>query len=154
MAVDLPNAYTLLTLAGIGEAPYAMRGLDMQFEPIEQSGQLLRNINGGFVNLADPMFRKYRITINCTDQRAPPFGGLWAGQKVLLGSAIELGQVSLSSDRAAVSGSTNTEDGVTYFRPQLKCRVMSFDWGGNEYSLELAWSLVLEETTDADFAGS
>jgi hypothetical protein len=96
-------------------------------------------------DIGDPDFDFYRITISCTDQRAPPFGGLRRGQIVTLGSAIELGQVSLTSDRAAVSGSTETEDGVTYFRPQLLCVVMDFSWGGNEYSREMPWTIVLEE---------
>lgn len=144
MAVDLPNAYTTLTLAGIGEAPYAMRGLDMQFEPLQQAGVIVRNINFGVFDIGEPELDLYRVTISCTDQRAPPFGGLRRGQVVTLSSAIEMGQVSLSSSRPAAGG-TETEDGVTYFRPQLLCVVMDFSWGGNEYSRSMPWSLTLEE---------
>jgi hypothetical protein len=63
-----------------------------------------------------------------------------------------MGQVELSTDRTLID--TNSEDGVTYGYPRLICRVMSFDWGGNEYSKVggFPWTLVLEETTAADFA--
>ena len=149
MPVDLPNAYTLLTLTGIGVAPYATRGLRMSLEPLSQAGNFVRNINGGFVDLTDPIFKLYRVTISCTDQRAPPFGGLWPGQLVTLESPVEMGQITLSSDRTAVSGSSNTEDGVSYFRPQLNCIVLSFDQEAEEYSSQYSWRLVLEELPPA-----
>jgi hypothetical protein len=149
VSVDLPNAYTLLTLTGIGVAPYATRGLRMNLEPIPQAANLHRNVNGGFVDLGDPLFRLYRVTIECTDQRAPPFGGLWPGQAVTLECPMEMGQMTLTSDRTAVSGSTNTEEGVTYFRPSLSCVVVSFSQGGAEYTPEVSWSLVLEEVAPA-----
>lgn len=146
MAVDLANAYTLLTLGGIGESPYAMRGLDVKFDVIEQAKQIAYNINFGVIDFTDPASFLYRITIGCTDRRAPPFGGLKPGtMPVILSSPIEVGQVTLSSDRPAVSGSTNSEDGVTFFRPQLTTFVVDFNWGGNEYSGWYTWSLVLQE---------
>jgi hypothetical protein len=139
------NAWTLLTLTGVGVAPYATRGLTMSIAHLPQAAQLVRNVNGGFVDLSDPMFRLYRVTLSCTDQRAPPFGGLWPGQLVTLESPVELGQITLASDRTAVAGSTNTEEGVTYFRPQLSCIVMSFDQDSDEYASTHSWTLVLEE---------
>lgn len=150
MSIDLANAYTRLTLTGIGEAPYAMRGLKMDFQPIAQAKNIFRNVNGGFVDLTDPIFRLYKISISCTDQRAPPFGGLWPGQLVTLESAIEMGEVTLTSDRAPVTGSENTEQGVTYFRPHLGCIVLDFAWGGNEYGLDYTWKLDLEEVADVN----
>jgi hypothetical protein len=149
MPVDLPNAYTLLTLTGIGVAPYATRGLRMTLEPLSQAGNFVRNINGGFVDLTDPIFKLYRVTISCTDQRAPPFGGLWPGQLVTLQSPVELGQMTLTSDRTAVSGSTNVEESVTYFRPQLSCIVLSFSQDAEEYASAYSWQLVLEELPSA-----
>lgn len=143
MSVDLDNAYTLMTWAGIGEAPYAMRGLKVQIDPLPQAGQIVRNCNGGPLDLTDPLFRKYRVTIRCTDQRAPPFGGLWPGQLVTLTSPIEMGQVSLSTDRS-VTGS-NSEDGVTYFRPVLDCFVVAFTQTGDEYGAQHDWTLIVEE---------
>ena len=121
----------------------------MTLEPLSQAGNFVRNINGGFVDLSDPIFRLYRVTISCTDQRAPPFGGLWPGQLVTLESPVEIGEITLTSDRTHVSGSDTTEDGVDYFRPQLSCMVLSFSQDAEEYASQYSWQLVLEELPPA-----
>lgn len=145
MTVDIANAYTLLTLTGIGVSPYATRGLDMEIQPLEQAGQIFRNVNGGMVDLTDPIFKLYRVTISCTDRRAPPFGGLWPGQLVTLESPIEMANATLTSDRPIVSGSDNVEQGIGFFRPVLYCFVTAFTQSANEYSSEVSWTLELEE---------
>lgn len=101
------------------------------------------------VDLSETQFRLYQITIECTDQRAPPFGGLWPGQLVTCECVAEMGSITLSSDRTAVGGSSYTEDGVTYFRPSLPCIVKSFEWSDDEYAEAISWSLVLEELPPA-----
>jgi hypothetical protein len=143
MAVDLDNAYTNLTLTGLGVAPYATRGLTMDLAPLSQAGQIVRNCNGGIMDLSDPLFRKYRVTISCQDQRAPPFGGLWPGQLVTLESPIEMGNGELSSDRSGTS--VDTDGGIAYFRPTLDCVVLDFSQSGQEYAVSVSWTLVLEE---------
>lgn len=146
----VPNAYTLLKLTGIGEAPYAMRGLNVTLEPIPQASQIVRNINMGFLDIGDPRAKLYRVTVTCNDQRAPPFGGLWPGQAVTIESPSELGEVTLSSDRNAVDGSDSTEEGVTYFRPSLRCVVLSWRQGHAEYAGQYDWEFVAEEVPDDD----
>lgn len=145
MAVDLVNAFTVLSLNGIGVAPYSARGLKQAITHIDQAAQLRRSITGKMVNLTETQFRLYKITISCTDMRAPPFGGLWPGQEVTCECVAEMGNMELSSDRAAVAGSSYSEDGVSYFRPSLPCIVTNFQWEDSEYEEAVNWTLELEE---------
>lgn len=145
MGVDLPNAFTVLGLSGIGVAPYSARGLSQSIKPIEQTSQLVRTITGELLDLSEEQMRKYAITLTCTDMRAPAFGGLWPGMAVTVDCVAEMGNGDLSSDRPAVGGSSYSEDGINYFRPQIACRVVSFEWNDDEYGEAIGWTLELVE---------
>lgn len=145
MSGATPNAFTVLSLSSIGVAPYATRGATMTMAHIAQAGPIVRNVNGGLIDLSDPNFRKYRGTITCADQKAPAFGGLWPGQLVTVDCIAELGEGELNSDRTAVTGSEYTEEGITYFRPSLNMMVMSFEWETDEYGARVGWTMQVEE---------
>jgi hypothetical protein len=69
---------TLLGLSGDGFdlSDYSLRGLTATLEPIAQTAQIVRDVNGNLLNLRDPIFDKYRVTISCTDQESPGFAGI------------------------------------------------------------------------------
>ena len=72
---------TLLELSGIDLGDYAVRGLQLEIAPIEP-GDLERDINGGLHDLTLTAFRKYQLTITCTDQEAPELTDVWRGKPV------------------------------------------------------------------------
>lgn len=143
--LSVDNAYTLLTLTGIGVAPYSARGLSQTLTPISQSSQLVRTINGELISIAAPQFRKYRSSISCNDQQAPTLAGIWPGMTVTVECVCELGTGSGTPDRPAVSGSTYTDGGISYYRPVLEMRVVGFSQTKDEYGHQTSWQLDLEE---------
>lgn len=145
MAVDLPNAYTVLTLTGMGVAPYSARGLTQSLTPISAALHMRRTINGTLVDLGQAQFRKYRSTISGTDQKSPTVGGIWPGALLTVECIAELAVSGGSADRPAVTGSTYTDGGVTYYRPVLQMRVVGFSLDQDEYGAQVSWSLELEE---------
>lgn len=143
--LNVENAYTLLTLTGVGVAPYAARGLSQSLEPISQAANFMRTINGSLVDISAPQFRKYKSTISCTDQTAPTLSGIWPGMVVTVECIAELGVGDGTSDRPAVSGSTRVDGGLTFFRPVLTMLVTGFSQTTDEYACQTAWQLELEE---------
>lgn len=146
MAVtSVENAYTLLTLSGVGVAPYSARGLSQSLEPISQASQLVRTINGALIDISAPQFRKYRSSISCSDHQAPALSGIWPGMEVTVECVCELGIGDGSAERPAVTGSTYTDGGITYYRPVLQMRVTGFNQTKDEYGHVTSWQLDLEE---------
>lgn len=142
MSVDLVNAYTQLTLTGIGIAPYSARGLHQTLQPIQASSQVRRTINGELVDTSVAQFRKFKSTISGSDQTSPLLSGVWPGMEVTVECIVEMAG---TPDRTAVSGSTRTEEGVTFFRPVLVMKVVDYSIDTDEYGAQVGWKLDLEE---------
>jgi hypothetical protein len=94
---------TLLAFSGDGFAfsDYSLRGLTATIEPIAQTAQIVRDCNGGLMDLTDSNFQKYRVTITCTDQESPGFAemstggpGIWPGSLVAVTLLPHLGSAS------------------------------------------------------------
>lgn len=145
MSVDLPNAFTLLTITGIGVAPYSARGLKQTLAPVQAASQNRRTINGTLVNTAVTQFRKYKSTISGSDQLSPALAGIWPGMTVTVECIVELASGSGTPDRTAVSGSSRTEEGFTYYRPVLIMKVMDYSIESDEWGAQVSWKLDLEE---------
>lgn len=141
----LPNAYTLLTITGMGVAPYSARGVKQSLEPLGQASQLRRTINGDLIDLSLAQFRKYKSTITGGDQASPAIAGIWPGQLVTIECVCELGVMEGAMDRPSVTGSERTEDGVTYFRPVLDMVVTGLSIETDEWGSQVSWTLNLEE---------
>lgn len=93
---------TLLALSGSGFdlSDYSLRGLTATLEPIAQTAQIVRDVNGNLLNLVDPNFQKYRVSITCTDQDSPGFAetsssedGVWPGSLVTVTLIPHLGAI-------------------------------------------------------------
>lgn len=143
MAVPL----TLLSISGIGVAPYATRGATQTLTPIQQAASMLRTVNGDLDDLGLPQFQKYTSTITCADQASPAVDGTWPGTEVVVDCVSELGYKTSggSPDRPVVSGSSRVEGDFTYYRPQLTMRVLSFSISTDEWGAQVSWSMALEE---------
>lgn len=139
---------TLLELVGPGVPPYSARGLKQSLEPIGQSAQLYRTINGVLHDLSDANFRKYRSTITGDDQTPPAVDGVWPGQQITVKCISELCEATTSPDslgRTAVSGSVRYESNFTFYRPELTMRVVAFNFETDEYGAIVSWAMELEE---------
>jgi hypothetical protein len=137
---------TVLALSGIGVPPYSARGLSQTLEPIDQAANLQRTINGSLLDLSSPSFRKYKSTVTGSDQRPPSCDGLWPGQQVVVDCVAELAYHEPGTpQRPGVAGSSFSEAGFTYYRPQLTMIVTTFQLSKDEWGATIGWTMTLEE---------
>lgn len=140
---------TLLSISGFGPFRYQARGLTQTLELIGEAEQLERTINGRLADFSVPQFRKYKTTISVNDEvEFPPLDGVYPGMEITVDCALFLcypnGRVG-SPNRDEVSGSSYTENGYTFYRPQLLMRVRSFQSRVDEWKRQIGWSLEAEE---------
>ena len=138
---------TLLKISGVGMSPYAARGLTQTLDPIDQSKDLRRTINGELVDFSIEQFRKYASVISGSDQMPPGVAGIWPGRDVQVECIAELYDVTVggSAERSIVLGSEHIEGPYTYYRPVLNMRVIDFNQSFDEWDAQVNWSLTLEE---------
>jgi len=77
-------AYTLLAIDSIDFSQYAVRGITMTLEPIEQAAALARDCRGMLADISLAQFRQHKVTISCTDHEAPELSGVWPGQDITI----------------------------------------------------------------------
>jgi hypothetical protein len=137
---------TLLTISGIGVAPYSARGLHETLTPIDASKKLARTVNGTAVDISPPQMRKYRLAIQCQDMNAPALDGIWPGMQLTVGCVSELAFVTGgTAGRPVVPGSDRIEGSYTFYRPQLVILVTSYQVERDEYGAAISWQLEGEE---------
>lgn len=122
------SQYTLLSISGIDIPDAAARGISVTLQP-EENGQLVRDVNGGAVDLTIEGFQKYRASIACTDQDAPLFDGIFRGS----------GPFSVSLVKNL--GVTNTTDDVLI----LSMYVDTWQTSSHEWSADVDWQIDLIE---------
>lgn len=143
-----PNAFTVLRMVGVGVPPYSARGVKQSLAPIDAAAQLKRDVNGVLRDISFSGFRKYKSTITGTDQRPPNFGGKWPGLQVTVDCIAELSYTpdeGETPERTVVPGSEVIEGAHTTYRPRLIMRIMSMTVDHDEYQVQVAWSMDLEE---------
>src|SRR6185436_21030557 len=69
-AVFLMPAYTLLAIDSIDFSQYAVRGITMTLDPIDQAKNVARDCRGDLADISVVQFRQYKITVTCTDHEA------------------------------------------------------------------------------------
>ena len=139
---------TILVIQALGLPPYSTRGASQTLQPISAAASMRRTVNGSLVDLSVPELRKYRSTINCTDQQPPAVNGIWPGQSVVVDCISELAYEDVTdaaAERTAVPGSVYTEGGFVFYRPRLTMRVMDIRVSTDEYGAEVSWTVELEE---------
>ena len=142
------NADTLLTISGFGNLLYQARGLTQTLEVIGEASDLERSVNGTLVDLSNPIFRKYKSKITCTDVNAPPLDNVWPGMVVDVDCAVNLCYPTGNSGSPArneVAGSSFVQGIFTFYRPALKMRVVTLSQSFEEWRADMAWVLQLEE---------
>jgi hypothetical protein len=138
---------TVLDLDTIGFPSGADRGISQTLEPIEAIIQRRRTINGTLVNIALDQFRKYKSSVNCTDQVPPALDGVWPGDVITVKCIAELSYLTSggSPSRTVVSGSSRVDGSYTFYRPQLSMMVANINVRADEFGAVVGWSVDLEE---------
>lgn len=121
---------TLLGLDGITYPDWAVRGLTMTLTPIAM-GDLRRDVMGGLNDMTLEQFRKYVVTITCSDQDAPELIDVWKGKIVTVTCLPGLG----------VGIDTSASDGIL----TLVTMVDSWQTSRDEYAAQTSWQMTLLE---------
>ena len=90
--------YTLLAIDGIDFSQYAVRGITMTLEPIDQAKSLARDCRGQLVDISLEMFRQYKVTITCTDHEVPELTDVWPGHDITITCIPGLGATNTTGD--------------------------------------------------------
>jgi hypothetical protein len=122
--------YTLLAIDAIDFSDYAVRGITMTLEPIDQSKNLARDCRGDLADISVAQFRQYKVTITCTDHEAPALSGIWPGQDITINCIPGLG------------ASNSTGDVLT-----ILAKVTAWNTSRPEWDAEVAWQLEAEQRT-------
>jgi hypothetical protein len=137
---------TLLTISGIGIAPYSARGLRETLKPISATQHLARTVNGTALDISAPQMRKYGIQIQCEDMNAPAIDGIWPGMQLTIGCVSELSFLTGgTAGRGMVADSLRFEGAYSFYRPSLVVLVTGFSVERDEYGAKIGWSLEGEE---------
>jgi len=121
-------AYTLLAIDDIDFSQYAVRGITMTLEPIEQAAALARDCRGMLADISLAQFRQYKVSISCTDHEAPQLTGIWPGQDVTIVCIPGLGV-------------PDTTDGQL----TILAKVTAWNTSRDEWAAEVAWQLEAEQ---------
>lgn len=138
---------TRLALDVMALSAYASRGMTQTLEPIDQTADLRRTVNGELVNFGDDVFQKYRTTVSGTDQRPPSIDGIWPGQEITLHCTAELSFLTSggTAQRYAVADSMYEEGDLTFYRPILDVMITAITTSFDEFSADWNWSITFEE---------
>lgn len=138
---------TILTVTGVGLAPWSSRGATMTLEPIEQSKQSKRTINGELRDVSLPIFQKYHATVSCSDINSPAFDKNWPGKSLTVDCIPELSYLTSggSPGRTIVTSSSRTDGAYTFYRPRLTMFLTSWNVQRDEWGAVTGWNMELEE---------
>jgi hypothetical protein len=121
-------AYTLLAIDGIDFSQYAVRGITMTLEPIDQAKNVARDCRGALADISVAQFRQYKVSVTCTDHEAPELTDIWPGQDITIACIPGLG---------AANG---TGDVLT-----ILAKVTTWNTSRDEWAAEVAWQLEAEQ---------
>jgi len=120
--------WTLLAIDGIPFDDWAARSINMSLQPIDQAADMRRDCLGELVDVALPQFRKYKVSISCTDFAAPELTDVWPGKFVTIECVPGLGVANSSDDRLT-----------------LQCLVTAWNTEVEDRLADVSWQLDAEE---------
>jgi len=128
MPLTISPPYTLLAIDAIDFSDYAVRGITMTLEPIDQSKALVRDCLGHLVDISLFQFKQFKVTITCTDNEAPVLTGIWPGQDVTITCIPGMGAHNSTGDVLIIGA-----------------KVTSWNTSRKEWDAEIAWQLEAEQ---------
>ncbi len=146
--VQVDQYGTLLVISERGMPVYSARGLRVSLEPIEQSRQTKRTVNGGLVDLSQTPFHKYALEIAGSDLWAPPIAALYPGASLTIQWPDELYYTTgtgATAGRTGVTGSYRTDGAFSFYRPIFSVLVTEFSNEFDEWDATHSWTLRAEE---------
>jgi hypothetical protein len=120
--------YTLLAIDGVDFSDYAVRGITMTLEPIDQAANLARDCRGALADISLEQFRQYKVSITCTDHEAPELTGIWPGQDITITCIPGLGVANTTGDVLIILA-----------------KVTAWNTSRDEWAAEVAWTLEAEQ---------
>jgi len=160
---------TTLVISGVSIPVGAARGVLADWRPVD-AGQHRRLVDGTLVWTGRDVFRKWSLTLQCTDVLSPTLAELWPGSMVSVqwpGRHRIPGATSATLPRDPVPASVRGRDdaGVVVqptsvsgrdvsfstapvaieYRPQLQMMVVEHSGNLAEWDREEGWSIRLEE---------
>jgi hypothetical protein len=151
--MPLPDTGTLLVITPLSGSdafelvPFSALGVTQTLEPIDQSGNLHRSINGAMINLTSTQFRKYHTSITCKNVNAPVLDKAWQGMIVTMECAAKLWMRNGDTvSRPEVSGSGEVVGHFYSYRPILTVMITQIKHSHDEWNADYAWALEAEET--------
>ena len=137
---------TELVLTGIGIPDFSARGLVENLRLV-RGPVPRRTVNGVLVDVTDPLFQKYLLTITGDDQEPPAFDDTWIGQTVTVDALTKLSYLTAggSPARTVVPGSSTVNGLFTWYRPRLVMLILDLINGRDEWQAQIPWSIDLEE---------
>ena len=121
-------AYTLLAIDAIDFSQYAVRGITMTLEPIDQAKNVARDCRGALADISLAQFRQYKVSITCTDHEVPELTGIWPGQDITITCIPGMGASNSAGDVLI-----------------LLCKVTTWNTSRDEWAAEIAWQLEAEQ---------
>jgi hypothetical protein len=119
--------YTLLAIDNIDFSQYAVRGITMTLEPIDQAKNLARDCRA---DISVAQFRQYKVTITCTDHEVPELTDVWPGQDITITCIPGLGAANSTGDALIILA-----------------KVTTWNTSRDEWAAEIAWQLEAEQRT-------
>jgi hypothetical protein len=121
-------AYTLLAIDAIDFTQYAVRGITMTLEPIDQAKSLARDCRGALADISLAQFRQYKVSITCTDHEVPELTDIWPGQDITIICIPGMGASNSAGDVLIIL-----------------CKVTTWNTSRDEWAAEIAWQLEAEQ---------
>jgi hypothetical protein len=121
-------AYTLLAIDDIDFSQYAVRGITMTLEPIDQAKNVARDCRGQLADISVAQFRQYKVSISCTDHEAPELTGIWPGQDITITCIPGLGVANMTDDVLIILA-----------------KVTNWNTSRDEWGAEVSWQLEAEQ---------
>lgn len=132
------------------EVPFpegSARFVQGSIEPIDGAVSSRRTVNGTLRVQADPAFRKFRLTVSCTDSMLPALFGIDPTAVATIWSPVVVRERGTTPSRTPVSGSLVAEDDWIEYRPILTGYLTSIpSLSEPEWQSDASWSLVFEES--------
>jgi hypothetical protein len=122
--------YTLLAIDGIDFSQYAVRGITMTLEPIDQAAALARDCRGDLADLSLAQFRQHKVSITCTDHEVPELTDVWPGQDITITCIPGMGAANTTGDVLIILA-----------------KVTKWNSSRDEWAAEIAWQLEAEQRT-------
>lgn len=122
--------YTLLQIDAISFSDYAVRGITMTLEPIEQAKNVARDCRGDLADISVAQFRQFKITIVCTEHEAPELTDVWPGKDITITCIPGLGAANTTGDVLIILA-----------------KVTKWNTSRDEWAAEVAWQLEAEQRT-------